>query len=687
MVPQAPLHERSVRYVKGIGPQRMSRLAELGIRTVEDACWYAPRRYEDRRQLVAIRDVAPGGEVTVRGRVLAAGLRRARGGRTIFEAALGDATGVLQALWFNQPYLARHVARDQELILYGRVEAGPRSRMIHPEVERCEAGDDAAIHMGRIVPVYPLTAGISQRWLRSRLWSIIEQHAGEVEETLPEAIRAPRGWPPLAEAIRAIHFPESWEALAAARERLVFEELLLVQLILAKRRAALEARRKPQRYRLDGPLTGALRHGLPFALTGAQERVLEELLGDLALPHPMARLLQGDVGCGKTIVVIFLMAVVAQSGGQVALMAPTELLAEQHARVLRQFLGPLGVDVRLLSQSVPKPARDQAASDAAEGRAAVVVGTHALLEGHVRFARLWLAVIDEQHKFGVAQRAGLARKGQEPDILVMTATPIPRTLALSLYGDLDVSTIDDMPPGRAPLDTRWMREAERSTLYALIRGELARGRQAYVVYPLVDVRGGSELKSATRMAQHLKRDVFPEFAVGLLHGQMRPQLKERTMLDFARGEIQLLVTTVIVEVGLDVTNATLMVIEHPERFGLAQLHQLRGRIGRGADPSTCVVVSDAEDEAVRARLEAFAGTRDGFLLAEEDLRQRGPGELFGSRQHGWLRLRIADLARDRDRLEGARTEARRLIAQDPALSSPDLAPLAGRLGRFQREGR
>ena len=683
---ERPIIRASIRYVKGVGPSRLAQLAQLGIETVEDACYYPPRRYEDRTHLVAIQDLRPGELATVRGRIVARSLRRVRGGRTIVEAAVEDASGVLHVLWFNQPYLAQQLAVGDELILYGEAERRPRLQMVHPELERVENDEAGSVHMGRIVPIYPLIGGMSQRWLRQVIATVLERHADSFEDVLPEPLRRSRRWPVLPEAVRDLHFPRSWEALETAKQRLAFEELFLFQLALAQRRARTTKQRKPQRYQVEGPLTRALRERLPFTLTGSQRQVLDELLADLRRPHPMHRLLQGDVGCGKTIVMVVLIAAAAQSGYQVALMAPTELLAEQHARVISGLLEPMGVSVALVSQGVPAAERKRRLHAVAGGKTAVAVGTHALLQRQVAFARLSLVIIDEQHKFGVVQRAHLARKAQAPDVLVVTATPIPRTLALSLYGDLDISTITELPAGRRPITTRWLGEAERQVLYALIRRELAQGRQGYVVYPLVEEgRGSAELKDATQMAKQLQAEVFPEFRIGLLHGQMRPKAKEQTMLAFARGELHLLVSTVIVEVGLDVPNATVMVIEHPERFGLAQLHQLRGRIGRGTHPATCVVVSDAPDEAIRRRLAAFTETTDGFELAEQDLQQRGPGELLGRRQHGWLRFRIANLARDRALLESAREEALALVQRDPDLRDPSVAALRTRLAVLRQQ--
>ncbi len=677
---QVPLRDRSIRYVKGVGPHRMTQLAQLGIETVEDACYYPPRRYEDRTHLVPIGELRPGAIATVRGRILTKTLRRLQRGQTMVEISVGDETGVLRGLWFNQPYLAQQLAVGDEVVLYGQVESRPRLQMIHPEMEPVEGGpDERSIHMGRIVPIYPLTSGLGQRWFRQIIATVVERDCEALEELLPEPLRLSRGWPSAADAVRALHFPIAWDALEHAQQRLAFEELFLFQLALAQRRARTLLLQKPQRYEFDGPLTQGLRGRLPFALTASQQRVLKELLDDMRRPAPMRRLLQGDVGCGKTIVMIHLIAAAVQSGHQVALMAPTELLADQHARVVTAYLGPLGVSVGLLSQALTPSQRKRRTAEIAAGRISVVIGTHALIQRGVTFKDLALVIIDEQHKFGVVQRAHLAKKAPAPDVLVVTATPIPRTLALSIYGDLDISTITELPSGRQPITTRWLRGPQRPELYELIRQQLAQGRQGYVVYPLVEEGSTKDLKAATHMAKQLQAEVFPEFRVGLLHGQMAPRAKAQAMQAFASGQTHLLVSTVIVEVGLDVPNATIMVVEHPERFGLAQLHQLRGRIGRGAQPATCVVVSDAEEEAVRARLAAFVHTTDGFELAEHDLAQRGPGELLGRRQHGWLRFRIANLSRDQSLLELARDEAQALIIRDLELRGPSVAALRERL--------
>ena len=688
----------SVQYLKGVGPARAQLLARLGIATVEDLLWTAPRRHEDRGRLTPIGQLRPGESATVRANVLARSLRRMRGGRAIFTAALGDASGIVQCTWFNQPYLAQQINVGDELFLYGQAESGqpsPRARragarlqFIHPEIERVEPSNgpeseagDLALHVGRIVPIYPLTEGVGQRWFRRVVRTAVAEHASRVPDVLPADIRRRYQFKPVGWAMEQLHFPDTWEDLEAARRRLAFEELFLLQVRLAARRARLAQRRKPQRYELEGPLMQAWRSRLPFTLTAGQQAVLQEMLADLSRSTPMLRLLQGDVGCGKTVVAAHLIVVAVQSGHQVALMAPTELLAEQHARVLAGQLDPLGVRVALLSQGVPAPVRRALHQEIADGRVPVVVGTHALIEADIRFKDLALVVIDEQHKFGVVQRSALIQKAQAADVLVMTATPIPRTLALSLYGDLDYSTITELPPGRQPVSTAWLPEAQRGEVYARIRQELSAGRQGYVVYPLVDGGDRQELKAATQMAKRLQADVFPDYPVGLLHGQMRPSDKQAVMQAFAGGAIRLLVSTVIVEVGLDVANATTMLIEHPDRFGLAQLHQLRGRIGRGTEPAACWLITDAVDEVARQRLSAFVETGDGFRLAERDLQLRGPGELLGRHQHGWLRLRIADLIRDRELLELTHRDAVALIAQDPTLAGQGFAALRQRLRR------
>ncbi len=692
MVRQAsPLTELSVQYVKGVGPSRAKQLGRLGIATVEELLLAVPRRYEDRTQFVSIAQLIPGRLATIRGALRAKHFLRSRGGRPLVQADVSDHSGTVQCLWFNQSYLVQQLAIGEELILYGKVEPlGRRLQMIHPELERVEpAGEDsadgeggeAALHMGRIVPIYPLTSGMGQRWFRRLIHTVLTQHLDQLDEVLPEPVRVQQRLRPRRWAVQQVHFPSTWEELDEARRGLVFEELFLMQLRLAIRRAKLAARRKPQRYQIDGPLRLALLKQLPFTLTKSQQHVLEELVDDLQQPAPMLRLLQGDVGCGKTAVAAAVMAVAVQSGYQVALMAPTELLAEQHGRLLAGYFEPLGVKTTVLSNRIPAASRQPLLGAIADGTISIVVGTHALIERGVSFQQLALVVIDEQHKFGVAQRTALIKKSAMPDVLVMTATPIPRTLALSLYGDLTCSTITELPPGRQPVRTLLQPESARQDIYRLIREELRAGRQGYVVYPRIESKEEQDVKAATHMARQLQQIVFPDCRVALLHGQMRTEEQARVMQAFVQGDVQLLVSTVIVEVGLDVPNATIMLIEHPERFGLAQLHQLRGRIGRGTHPATCLVLSAPVEESVEQRLSAFVSTTDGFRLAEYDLAFRGPGELLGRRQHGWVDFRVADLAKDQAVLETAREAAFALVAGDPSLAAAEPTAPKGRGSR------
>lgn len=682
---QPALAELSVQYVKGVGPVRAQRLKRLAIESVSDLLWTAPRRYEDRSRFVTIGALVPGEAVTIRVRFLEIEVRRMRTGRTLLQAAASDGTGTVSCVWFHQPYLLNQLKIGQEYILYGQAEsAGRRLQFIHPELERLDGEPgELGLHIGRIVPMYPLTEGLTQRWFRTVVRTALDRHGQNLEEVLPAGLCERYHLPSMTRAIEQFHFPQTWDQLEQARQRLIFEELFIMQLRLALRRARWVARRKPRRYQFEGTLARTLVERLPFSLTDGQQRVIEELVGDLRRPAPMLRLLQGDVGCGKTVVAAYATAVAAQSRYQAAWMAPTELLARQHHRVLTGYLSPLGVRTGLLAQGVPAAERRALMRQVAEGAIEVVVGTHALIESSVTFARLGLVIIDEQHKFGVVQRSALARKAQEPDVLVMTATPIPRTLALSFYGDLACSTIDELPPGRHPVRTRRYKEPDRPQVYERIRQELQQGRQAYVVYPVIETKRQADLKAAAQMAAHLKARIFPEFVVELLHGQMRSAQQETVMHGFADGRIHVLVSTVIVEVGLDVPNATVMLIEHPERFGLAQLHQLRGRIGRGPAPAACLLISDVEDGDACQRLQAFVDTHDGFQLAERDLQLRGPGELLGRQQHGWLRLRVADLTRDAQWLDRTRAEAFGLVERNPQLAGQEFASLRGHL----RQGR
>jgi ATP-dependent DNA helicase RecG len=664
-----------LQFLKGVGPQRAKLLAKLGLETVADALLHLPRRHEDRSQLTPLGRLAVGPEPrTCAGTV--AGMSPPPRGRPQVPlfVTLRDPTGFLRAVWFGQPYLARIFQRGQRLIVHGKIQPPNRGsgalEMRVDDYEIVEDAEDETLHTGRLVPVYPRTAGLQQRPLRALLKRLVDAHAAAVPELLPVGVLARRGLLPLGEALRAGHFPATEAERAAGLRRLVFDDFLILEVGLAIRRNR-EGRRPGLALNPPGELARRLRAALPFALTGAQERVWKEIRTDMAAPYPMNRLLQGDVGSGKTIVACLAILTAIEAGYQAALMAPTEILAEQHAMTLGRLLVPLGVEVTLLTNATRGKARRERLEALRAGAVACVVGTHALVQKSVGFKRFGLAVVDEQHRFGVVQRAILRGKGESPDVLVMTATPIPRTLALTLYGDLDVSVLDEMPPGRQRIVTGVRDEKGRARVYAFLREQMQAGRQVYVVYPLVEESEVLDLRAATDMARRLQSEIFPEFRVGLLHGRMSFAEKDGVMGEFRSGAIQLLVSTTVIEVGIDVPNATVMLVEHAERFGLSQLHQLRGRVGRGSERSYCILMSAGASEEARRRLAAMEETGDGFRIAEADLGIRGPGDFFGTRQSGLPAFRVADLLRDAALLEEARQEAFALVAADPDLARPE----------------
>jgi ATP-dependent DNA helicase RecG len=591
-----------------------------------------------------------------------------------------DVSGFLSCAWFNQPYLARVFERGQRLIVHGRVQSYGRGplQMLVKDYEVVDDGPDEMLHTGRLVPVYPLTEGLTQRPLRRLMKRLVDGWANQLDDPLPERVRAGRDLLSLPQAIRGAHFPETQEEQAAARRRLIFDDFFLLEVGLAIRRHR-EGRRRGVAMNPPGALARRLRASLPYTLTAAQERVWGEIRTDMAEPYPMSRLLQGDVGSGKTVVAALAILTAIEAGYQAALMAPTEILAEQHMITLSQLIGPLGVGVVLLTGAVKGKARQEAAAAAGSGEAGCAIGTHALVQGGVGFKRLGLAVIDEQHRFGVAHRAALRGKGESPDVLVMTATPIPRTLALTLYGDLDISVLDELPPGRRPVVTVARGESKRREIYDFLREQIGEGRQVYVVCPLVEESEVSDLRAATEMAERLQREVFPDRRVGLIHGRLGFHDKERVMREFKDGEVHVLVSTTVIEVGIDVPNASVMLVEHAERFGLSQLHQLRGRVGRGAWKSYCILLAGSSSEDARRRIAAMTGTGDGFRIAEVDLELRGPGEFFGTRQSGLPEFRVADLLRDGAMLEEARREAFAIVHADPQLSAPEHRGLRGAL--------
>ena len=661
-----------LQFIKGVGPRRAAELSRVGLTTVEDLLLRFPRRYEDRAGLTPIGKLRPGHTATVVGEVLSSGVRTTRRpGFRLFEVVVRDGTGAIRAVFPNQAFLKDVFRAHQQVVLFGLLEyrsGGLQFTNAEYEIVKGDLADggehdDVTVHTGRIVPVYEKIGPITTRMQRSLIFQLLTEMPKDIGDPLPDAVRGDR--PRRADAIRQAHFPdagtpvEQLDACAtAAQQRLIFEEFFLFQagLVLRKRRQAEE--RKPRVVQVDDRIRDAAREVLPFKLTAGQKTALREIVTDMQRPEPMHRLLQGDVGAGKTIVALLAALVAMENGLQVAFMAPTEILADQHYVTIRRLLDASRFRVARLTGSLTAARKRAAIAEIASGTTHLVVGTHALVEGIVQFRDLGLVVIDEQHRFGVMQRATLREKGQKPDVLVMTATPIPRTLALTAFGDLDVSVIRGLPPGRQPIRTVARSEARREDAYDLIRKELQQGRQAYVIYPLVDESEKVDLRAATAMADTLQQEVFPEYRVALLHGKLKADQKEQVMAAFARGDVQVLAATTVVEVGVDVANATIMVVEHAERFGLSQLHQLRGRVGRGEHPSTCVLLYQAPlTEDGRARIDALTSTTDGFVIAERDLEIRGPGDFFGTRQSGLPTLRIGDLIRDHSLMEDARRAA------------------------------
>ena len=661
-----------LQYLKGVGPARAKLLGRKGLTTVEDALFFLPIRHEDRTRLTPLRSIRVGEVVTCTGTV--AGISPPPPGRTRAPLVLllRDASGYGTATLFGRGWLTRVLQRGHRLILHGKgARFKDKVTLQVQDWELVESDDDEPIHAGALVPVYSSTEGLPQRALRALLWRLVEAHAGDIAETLPDTLRRRRDLPGLAEALRGAHFPQSDAQRQTALRRLAFEDFLLLQLGLAILKSR-TTRARGIAMSPPGTLVARLRQALPWPLTAAQVRVWDEIRQDMAAPHPMHRLLQGDVGSGKTIVAAMAVLTAVEAGHQAAVMAPTEILAEQHFMTLSQLLEPLGVPVTLLTSAVKTRERASRRAALAAGEVGCAIGTHALVQERVEFRRLGLVVVDEQHRFGVAQRARLKAKGEHPDVLVMTATPIPRTLALTVYGDLDVSVLDQLPPGRQPVVTVSRTEGRRPRIYAFLREQVAAGRQIYVVYPLIEESEAIDLKAATDMAARLQKEVFPDLRVGLLHGRLPFEDKESIMRRFKAGEIHVLVSTTVIEVGIDVPNASVMLIEHAERFGLSQLHQLRGRVGRGPWKSYCILLAAGKlGEEAERRVQAMTETNDGFRLAEVDLQLRGPGEFFGTRQSGLPEFRVADLLRDGALLEEARRDALAIVAADPELRASE----------------
>jgi ATP-dependent DNA helicase RecG len=654
--------------MKGVGPRRAAELERAGLRTADDLLHRFPIRFEDRSRLRRSTELRPGEAAAVCGEVVSAGLRRTRRrGFTLFEMLLRDDAGMFRVIWMNQPFLQDVFSPGQRVALYGKVEwRDPGGlRLTNPQYELTDGeGDDDGMHTGRIVPVYERIGSLTTKPLRRLVHDVLQRLPPALDDPLPVALRRRHALPGRREALTASHFPATETSLellntfrSPAQTRLILEELFLFQLGLGLRRQAHAEKQKSHAIRVDDTIRRAALAVLPFRLTPDQKTALRTIVDDMRRPRPMNRLLQGDVGCGKTIVALLAALVVMENGLQVAFMAPTELLAEQHYLSIGRLLAGSRFRVTSLTGGAGAKTRRETVTAIETGAADLVVGTHALVQRDVRFRALGLAIIDEQHRFGVLQRATLREKGRQPDVLVMTATPIPRTLALTSYGDLDVSVIRDLPPGRRLVKTKLEPESRRDAVYEFVRRRLREGRQAYVVYPLIEESAKTDLKAATTMAEALA-ELFPASTVGLLHGRMKPVDRGAVMRGFAAGEVHLLVATTVVEVGVDVPNASIMVIEHAERFGLAQLHQLRGRVGRGLHQSYCRLLYQRPlSEMARARLKAVSGSTDGFDIAEQDLQLRGPGEMLGTRQSGVPTLRVADLIRDHDLMETARREA------------------------------
>jgi ATP-dependent DNA helicase RecG len=656
----APL-DLPVGTLRGVGSERVALLAKLEIRMVADLLLHRPRRYEDRRQVRPISELALGEPATVHGKIIALGVKRyGRGAKSVFEFILDDGSARLHCRWWNLPFMQHCFQQGNEVMVFGKPNSVRPRTIDHPETEVIEGGEESSIHLNRVTPVYPLTEGLTQRWLRALIWRTLEQFTPAVGEPWPFLLE--EGFPGAAQALRSLHFPVEEADAEKARRRFAFEEFLDLQLAIQERRRNLESRASRRQCGGDNRLMRPFLTRLGFQLTGAQTRVLREIRRDMSGEHPMRRLLQGDVGSGKTVVAACAALMALESGFNVVVMAPTEILAGQHFGNFRKWLEPLEVRVELRTGGRREGAATGSDAVAPSRVGTLVVGTHALIEEAFTVERLGLVIIDEQHKFGVTQRERLVRKGDYPHLLVMTATPIPRTLGLTLYGDLDISVIDEVPPGRAPVRT-FVRPVEKlPKVWEFIRSRLAEGRQAFVVYPRVEDSGTAGVKAVTKEWETLRRDLAP-FEVGLLHGRLKSAEKEAVMSAFRSGAVNVLLATPLIEVGVDVPNATVMLIENAEQFGLAQLHQLRGRVGRGAGESFCILTASSKTVEAKERLQILAGTSDGFKIAEADLKLRGPGDLLGQQQSGLPPLRFGNLSDDLALVERARSTATRLIAE------------------------
>lgn len=682
--------QSEVQYLKGIGPKRAQYLKRIGVETIEDFLLLVPRRYIDRSQIQKIKDLKYKVDSVMMGKIIACGTKKTRNKGEVVRIMVNDNTGLIECIWFNRPDLKNKFKVNQKIIVSGTVNYFTRKQMVNPHYQIISeeffekdkfssdywdlnniSSDSISLYAVGIIPVYPLTEGLSIWEIRRPMKYAIDNYIKYIDETLPAKILKKYSFPDIKQAIKNIHFPKTIAQAEKAKERLIYEEFFYLELLLGLRKLNTIQQKKGYTLIEQATYTKRLLNLLPFELTDGQKKVLSEIKNDMAKPTPMNRLLQGDVGSGKTVIAIYAMLIAIENGFQSAIMAPTEILAEQHYLVWCERLTKIGVKTCLLTGSTKPKEKRRLAQAIEQGMIDLVFGTHALIEQSIKFKRLGLAVIDEQHRFGVMQRAALINKGVNPDFLVMTATPIPRTLQMTLYGDLDISILSEKPPGRKKIITRLVTEKERPSIYNFIQTKLDEGRQVYIVCPLIEESEKLDLKAAIETYEEIQK-AFPSHRIGLVHGRLKSSERIELMEQFRRHEVDILVTTTVIEVGVDIPNATVMVIEHPERFGLAQLHQLRGRIGRGSETSYCIlVISDSKYSPAFERLRFFQTNDDGFLLAEKDLELRGPGEILGTRQHGLPDLKIADLQRDRHLLFKARDDAFALIKEDNTFAMPE----------------
>lgn len=664
------LLDKPLRYLKGVGEAKAALFRRLGVFTVGDAITHYPRDYEDRSMLKKLSQLTDGDKCSFEGTIASKVIvSRPRKGLTISRVSITDGTGLVNAVWFNQPYLKDYFRIGEKYFFYGAITRKRTFEVLNPVYEKAEQ-QSSPIKTLRIVPVYPATGKLTQNAIRTLIRNALLYAGESLADVLPEWVRNEYGLADTRYAINNIHYPETDDAFLKARKRLVFEELLVLQLGLAGFKKLAESSEAGISFGAGSEVKEFI-NGLPFEPTNAQKRVIAEIEQDMESKKVMNRLVQGDVGSGKTIVAAAALVKASKSGYQGAFMAPTEILAEQHYRSLKPLLDPLGIRTELLTGNTAAKKARELLGDIGEGYAGIVIGTHALLEERVVFKNLGLVVTDEQHRFGVRQRAVLSKKGENPDILVMTATPIPRTLALILYGDLDISVIDELPPGRRKVLTYTVDSSMRERINKFIRKQVNEGRQVYIVCPLVEESDSVEAKAAAGLAEQLANKTFSDLKVGLVYGKMKADEKNKIMNLFAKGEIDILVSTTVIEVGVNVPNATLMVVENAERFGLAQLHQLRGRVGRGEHQSYCILFNDSKSGIAEERMKVMEKTSDGFVISEKDLELRGPGDFFGTRQHGIPEMKIANLYRDIDILKKAQEAALKILQTDRTLENPE----------------